>query len=55
MTYQMRAARFPAHRDLTGFAFDEAQVDEALVRDLHKMKFIESAHNVVFVGGPGTG
>ena len=55
MAYQMRAARFPAHRDLTGFTFDEAQVDEALVRDLHKMKFIESAHNVVFVGGPGTG
>lgn len=55
MAYQMRAARFPAHRDLTGFAFDEAQVDETLVRDLHKMKFIESAHNIVFVGGPGTG
>lgn len=55
MAYQMRAARFPAHRDLTGFMFDEAQVDESLVRDLHKMKFIESAHNVVFVGGPGTG
>ncbi len=55
MAYQMRAARFPAHRDLTGFAFDEAQVAEALVRGLHKMKLIESAHTVVFVGGPGTG
>lgn len=55
MAYQMRAARFPAHRDLTGFAFDEAQVDETLVRNLNKMKFTESAHNVVFVGGPGTG
>ncbi len=55
MAYQMRAARFPAHRDLAGFAFAEAQVDEALVRDLHKMKFLESAHNVVFIGGPGTG
>lgn len=53
--YQMRAARFPAHRDLTGFAFDEAQVDEVLVRELHKMKFANSAQNVVFVGGPGTG
>ena len=55
MAYQMRAARFPAHRDLTGFAFDQAKVDEALVRDLHQMKFVESAHNLVFVGGPGTG
>lgn len=55
MAYQMRAARFPAHRDLTGFAFHEAQVDEALVRELHTLKFVESAHNVVFIGGPGTG
>lgn len=55
MAYQMRAARFPSHRDLTGFAFDQANVDEALVRELHKMKFLDSAHNVVLVGGPGTG
>ena len=30
-------------------------MDEALVRQLHELKFIDSAHNVVFVGGPGTG
>ena len=55
MAYQMRAARFPHHRDLAGFAFEHAQVDEALVRQLHELKFIDSAHNVVFLGGPGTG
>jgi DNA replication protein DnaC len=55
MAYQMRAARFPSHRDLAGFAFDQAQVDQALVRQLHQMSFLELAHNVVFVGGPGTG
>lgn len=55
MAYQMRSARFPNHRDLTGFAFDQAQIDEALVRQLHELKFVDSAHNVVFVGGPGTG
>jgi DNA replication protein DnaC len=55
MAYQMRAARFPSHRDLAGFAFDQAQVDEALVRQLHQMTFLASAHNVVLVGGPGTG
>jgi DNA replication protein DnaC len=55
MAYQMRAARFPAHRDLDGFAFDQASVDEALVRELHQMRFLDSAHNVVLVGGPGTG
>lgn len=52
MAYQMRAARFPSHRDLAGFAFDQASVDEALVRELHQMKFLDSAHNVVLVGGP---
>ncbi len=55
MAYQMRAARFPAHRDLDGFAFDQASVDEALVRELHQLRFLDSAHNVVLVGGPGTG
>jgi DNA replication protein DnaC len=25
------------------------------VRQLHELRFIDSAHNVVFVGGPGTG
>jgi DNA replication protein DnaC len=55
MAYQMRAARFPSHRDLAGFEFDQASVDEALVRELHQMRFLDSAHNVVLVGGPGTG
>jgi len=50
MAYQMLAARLPHHRDVTAFAFDQAQVDEALVRQLHELKFFDSAHNVVFVG-----
>ena len=52
--YQMGAARFPAHRDLAGFAFGQAQVDETLVRTLHSGKFTEANHNAVFIGGPGT-
>jgi DNA replication protein DnaC len=55
IAYQMTAARFPAHRDLSGFDFTQARVDEALVRSLHDMTFLESAHNIVFIGGPGTG
>jgi DNA replication protein DnaC len=55
MAYQMRVARFQSHRDLAGFDFTQAGVDEGLIRDLHQMKFLESAHNVVFIGGPGTG
>jgi DNA replication protein DnaC len=53
--YQMGAARFPAHRDLAGFAFTEANVDESLVRALHSGQFTLQAHNAVFIGGPGTG
>jgi DNA replication protein DnaC len=55
MAYQMGAARFPMHRDLAGFDFTLARVDEALVRELHQGRFIESAQNVVLIGGPGTG
>lgn len=55
MAYQMRAARFPFHRDLTGFTFEDTTLDEALVRTLHQMDFLTSAQNVVLVGGPGTG
>lgn len=55
MAYQMRVARFASHRDLAGFDFTQANVDEALIRELHQMKFLELAHNVVFIGGPGTG
>jgi DNA replication protein DnaC len=55
INYQMTAARFPAHRDLAGFDFEQANVDEALVRELHTIQFCESAQNIVFIGGPGTG
>jgi len=55
MAYQMKAARFPAHRDLVGFEFEQAHVDEALVKQLHDLQFVDTAQNVVFVGGPGTG
>jgi len=53
--YQMKAARFPAHRDLAGFEFEDTHVDEALVRKLHTTEFTDAAHNVVFIGGPGSG
>src|ERR1700750_3076163 len=53
--YQLQAARFPNYRDLTGFDFASSEVNEALVRQLHRCEFLEDAHNVVLVGGPGTG
>jgi len=55
LAYQMKAARFPAHRDLAGYEFGQSRVDETLVRRLHAGEFIDTAQNVVLVGGPGTG
>lgn len=55
INYQMKAARFPAYRDLAGFRFEDSAVDAALVKSLHGCQFVEDAHNVVFIGGPGTG
>ena len=51
----MKAARFPAHRDLLGFDFAYSRVDEVLVRRLHGGEFMDSAQNVVLIGGPGSG
>jgi DNA replication protein DnaC len=55
MAYQLRAARFPNYRDLSGFDFATSEVNEALARHLHSCEFLEDAHNIVLVGGPGTG
>ena len=55
VAYQIKAARFPAYKDLAGFDFASSEVNEALVRQLHRCEFIDNAHNVVLVGGPGTG
>ena len=55
MAYQLKAARFPAYRDLAGFDFPSSEVNEALVRQLHRCDFIEPTDNVVLIGGPGTG
>jgi DNA replication protein DnaC len=53
--YQLRSARFPAHRDLAGFDFGASAVDRTLIGQLSDLGFTDSAHNIVFVGGPGTG
>ena len=55
VAYQLKAARFPAYRDLNGFDFSSSEINEALVRQLHRCEFIEAANNIVLVGGPGTG
>jgi len=53
--YQLKTARFPAYRDLSGFDFSSSEINEALVRQLHRCDFLAEANNIVLVGGPGTG
>jgi DNA replication protein DnaC len=53
--HQMKAAKFPLHRDLAGFDFEGAKVDEKLVRQLGTLEFTDTAQNAVLIGGPGTG
>ncbi len=55
IAYHIKIARFPAYKDLAGFDFAASEVNEALVRQLHRGDFMASADNVVLIGGPGTG
>ena len=55
INYQMKVAKLPVYRDLTGFDFNQSSVDETLIKSLHQCEFMEDAQNVVLVGGPGTG
>lgn len=55
MRYQIQAAKFPVHRDLAGFDFDHAKVDRSLIMELADLSFTDAVHNVVLIGGTGTG
>ena len=55
INYQIHTARFPIHRNLTGFDFSQSKVDESLIGRLAPMQFTDAAQNMVLVGGTGTG
>jgi len=55
IAYHMKAARFPAYKDLSGFDFTASEIREGLVRQLHRCEFLDAAENVVLIGGAGTG
>jgi len=55
VNHQMNMAKLPMHRDLAGFDFSASSADARLVRDLSNLEFTDTAQNVVFIGGPGTG
>lgn len=53
--YQLKAARFPIHRDLLGIDWTETPLSQAVVEQLASAAFMETAHNLILVGGTGTG
>nr|WP_263399436.1 ATP-binding protein [Roseicitreum antarcticum] len=55
IAYHMKAARFPAYKDLSAFDFAASEMREALVRQLHRCEFLDGAENVVLIGGPAQG
>ena len=55
LNYQMKVAKFPHHRDLQQFDFTQSKVEQSLIKDLAHADFMDRAHNLIFVGGTGTG
>ncbi|MCG6869981.1 MAG: IS21-like element helper ATPase IstB [Gammaproteobacteria bacterium] len=55
LRYQLRVARCPLHRELDHFQWEESDVERALVEPLANGKFTQEAHNLILVGGTGTG
>ena len=55
LRYQLKAAKFPIHRDLAGFDWSETPLQQAQIEQLASTNFMETAHNLILVGGTGTG
>ena len=55
LSYQLKAARFPIHRDLTQFEWQETPLQQARIEQLANAGFMDQAYNLILVGGTGTG
>lgn len=55
LSYQLKAARFPIHRDLIQFEWHETPLQQVRVEQLATASFMEQAYNLILVGGTGTG
>lgn len=55
LRYQLKSARFPHHRDLTGFEWAETPLARAEIEQLATAAFMDQARNLILIGGTGTG
>ena len=53
--YQMTAAKFPHHKDFATFDYSVSAIDKAVIDSLCTGQFAAQAHNLILVGGTGTG
>lgn len=55
LSYQLKAARFPIHRDLMSFDWQETPLLRNRIEQLATAAFMDQAYNLILVGGTGTG
>lgn len=55
LRYQLQAAKFPIHRDLVEFDWSETPLSQLYLEQLATSGFMADAHNLILVGGTGTG
>jgi DNA replication protein DnaC len=55
LRYQIKSARFPVHRDLVAIDWTETPLEQARIERLAEAEFVQTAHNLILVGGTGTG
>ncbi len=53
--HQMRASKFPHHKDFATFDYGLAAVTQAQIDPFCSGQFTQEAHNLILVGGTGTG
>jgi len=53
--YRMYEAKFPKNKDLNNFIFEGTPINSEQVMNLYSTEFVKTSHNIIMVGGPGTG
>jgi len=53
--YQMTITKFPHHKDFATFDYGASAIDKATIEPLCSGEFAAHAHNLILVGGTGTG
>lgn len=55
LSYQLKAAKFPVHRDFINFNWSETPLPQTQIDKLATADFMDTAQNLILVGGTGTG